>query len=70
MEITEGDLVITLPKVDKVKSTRGSRLGTNLIGVIVETDARLDHLNVYGVLIDGVVYYLFEDEIKKLEEEC
>lgn len=70
MELKQGDLVITLPEVHKVKSIRNSRLGTNLIGVIVETDPRFDHLNVYGVLIDGVVYYLFEDEIRKLEEEC
>ena len=41
-----------------------------MIGVIVETSPRFDRINVYGVSIDGVVYYLFEDEIEKLEDKC
>lgn len=69
MELKEGDLVVTLPKIDKVKSVLG-KVGKDLIGVIVETTAHFDTMNVFGVLIDGVVYYLFEDEIKKVEEEC
>jgi len=68
MELKEGDLVVTLPKVDKVKSILG-KLGQDLVGVIVETSANFDTMNVFGVLIDGEVYYLFEDEIEKVEEE-
>ena len=69
MELKEGDLVVTLPRVDKVKSVLG-KLGKDLVGVIVETSADFDTMNVFGVLIDGEVYYLFEDEIEKVEEEC
>ena len=68
MEIKEGDLVVTLPKVEKVRSIMG-RLVEGLIGVVVETSPRFDDLNVYGVLIDGEMYYLFEDEISKMEKE-
>ena len=68
MEIKEGDLVVTLPKVEKVRSIMG-RLVEGLIGVVVETSPRFDDLNVYGVLIDGEMYYLFEGEISKMEKE-
>ena len=68
MELKEGDLVVTLPRVDKVKSVLG-KIGQDLVGVIVETSANFDTLNVFGVLIDGEVYYLFEDEIAKVEEQ-
>jgi ATP-dependent exoDNAse (exonuclease V) alpha subunit len=68
VEIKEGDLVVTLPKVEKVRSIMG-RLVEGLIGVVVETSPRFDDLNVYGVLIDGEMYYLFEDEISKMEKE-
>tara|TARA_Y100000593_G_scaffold42243_1_gene80885 strand:+ start:2210 stop:2413 length:204 start_codon:yes stop_codon:yes gene_type:complete len=67
MDLKEGDLVVTLPKIDKVKSVIG-KVGKGLVGVIVETTAHFDTMNVYGVLIDGAVYYLFEDEIEKVEE--
>lgn len=69
MELKEGDLVITLPKIDKVRSVLG-KVGSNLIGVVVESSSKFDTMQVYGVLIDGDVYYLFEDEIEKLEERC
>ena len=69
MELKEGDLVVTLPRVDKVKSVLG-KLGKDLVGVIVETSPRFDTMNVYGVLIDGEVYYLFEDEIEIVEAKC
>tara|TARA_R110002110_G_scaffold208062_2_gene420264 strand:- start:309 stop:518 length:210 start_codon:yes stop_codon:yes gene_type:complete len=69
MELKEGDLVVTLPKVDKVKSVLG-KLGKDLIGVIVETSSNFNSMNVYGVLIDAQIYYLFEDEIEKMEEKC
>ena len=69
MELKEGDLVITLPRVDKVKSVLG-KLGKDLVGVIVESDPRFDSMTVYGVLIDGEIYYLFEDEIEIVEKQC
>jgi len=69
MELKEGDLVVTLERVDKVKSVLG-KLGKDLVGVVVETSPRFDTMSVYGVLIDGEVYYLFEDEIEKVEEKC
>ena len=61
MDLKEGDLVVTLPKLDKVKSVIG-KVGKDLVGVIVETTAHFDTMNVYGVLIDGSIYYLFEDD--------
>ena len=67
MGLKEGDLVVTLPRVDKVKSVLG-RLGKDLVGVVVETSPRFDDMAVYGVLIDGDIYYLFEDEIEKVEK--
>ena len=69
MEINEGDLVITLPKVERIKSIIG-KIKSGMIGVVVEADSRFNRVKVYGVAINGVVYYLFEDEIEKLEEEC
>ena len=69
MELKEGDLVITLPKIDEVRSVLG-KVGQGLVGVIVETSANFDSMQVYGVLIDGETYYLFEDEIEKVEEKC
>ena len=69
MEINEGDLVITLPKVERIKAILG-RVKAGMIGVVVETNPKFNNINVYGIAINGVVYYLFEDEFKKLEEEC
>ena len=69
MEIKEGDLVITLPKIDKIKSVFG-KVGKDIVGVVVETTAHFDSMSGYGVLIDGVIYYLFEDEIEKVEKTC
>ena len=69
MVLKEGDLVVTLPKIDKVKSILGE-IGAGFIGVVVETEPQFDNQKVYGVLIDGRVYYLFQDEIEKLEKKC
>ena len=69
MELREGDLVVTLPKIESVRSVLGKVEG-GMLGVIVETSANFDTMNVFGVLIDGQVYYLFEDEIEKVEEQC
>ena len=69
MELEKGDLVITLPKVEKIKAILG-KIKAGMIGVVVETSPRFDQISVYGISIDGIVYYLFEDEIEKLEEEC
>ena len=67
MDLKEGDLVVTLPKIRKIKSIVG-QLEEGMVGVITETNPKFDNQQVYGVLIDGKVYYLFEDEIKKLED--
>ncbi len=69
MELNEGDLVITLPKVEKIQAILGI-LKAGMVGVIVETTPKFNHMRVYGVAIDGAIYYLFEDEIEKLEEKC
>jgi hypothetical protein len=67
--LKEGDLVITLPQITSVKSIQG-KLKEGMMGVIVETSANFDSMNVFGVIIDGQVYYLFEDEIEKVEKKC
>jgi hypothetical protein len=66
MDLKEGDLIITLPKVKKIQAI--FNLGGGEIGVIVDTGGCFDNLKVYGILINDQVYYLFEDEIQKLEK--
>jgi len=68
MDLIEGDLVITLKKVESIQAIVDLREG--MTGVIVATTAEFDSVKVYGVLIEGREYYLFEDEIKRLEEKC
>ena len=67
MELKKGDIVVTTWKVEKIKAILG-RLKKGEIGVIFECDIRVDGLNVYGVVINEKVYYLFEDEINILED--
>ena len=67
--LKEGDLVVTLKKVEKIRAIVG-QLREGEIGVVTETSAYFDKMNVYGISIKGKVYYLFEDEIEKLEEQC
>ncbi len=68
-KLSNGDLVITLPKVESIKAVmRNLRRG--MIGVIVDHSAKFNEVVVYAVAIDGNTYWLFEDEIKKLEEKC
>jgi len=69
MELKEGDLVITLDKAENIRAVAGG-VKSNVLGVIVSTSAHFDTMNVFGILIDGQIYYLFEDEFKKVEEEC
>jgi len=69
MDLKEGDLVVTLAKVEKIQAVVGE-LSEGMIGVISESEPQFDKQRVYGVVINGKEYYLFEDEIKKLEEEC
>ena len=69
MDLKEGDLVITLKKVEKIRAII-DHLGQGKIGVITSISARFSEKAVYGVLISGQVYFLFEDEIEKLEEKC
>jgi len=68
MDLSEGDLVITLPRIDQMRSPAGT-IKAGLVGVVVETEPKFDNQNVYGVLIDGKVYYLFRDEIEKVEKK-
>ena len=68
MEVKEGDLVITLPRVKKIQAVVNLQGGE--LGVVVEADARWNSLKVYGVVIDQKIYYLFEDEFEKVEEKC
>ena len=66
MEIKEGDLVITLPKVEKIRAII-DKIGTGEIGIVTSVSSKFDSKLVYGVMIDGQEYFLFSDEIKKLE---
>tara|TARA_Y100000034_G_C6556797_1_gene240775 strand:+ start:266 stop:472 length:207 start_codon:yes stop_codon:yes gene_type:complete len=68
MELNEGDLVVTLPRVEKIRAII-DQIGKDQVGVITSISSKFDSKIVYGVLIDGEVYYLFEDEITKLEKE-
>ena len=65
MEIKEGDLVITLKKVESIKAI--VELKEGITGVVTITNSEFNKARVYGVLIHGKEYYLFEDEIEKLE---
>ena len=69
MALKEGDLVLTLKKVESIKSMT-PELRAGQIGVITETGPEFDKMSVYGVLINEKMYYLFADEIEKLEDEC
>ena len=69
MDLKEGDLVITLKKVENIRAIMGE-LKEGEIGVVTECSAHFDKMNVFGIAINGKIYYLFEDEIVKLEEEC
>jgi hypothetical protein len=68
MELKYGDLIITLPKVEKIKAILRQLTG-GMIGVVVEASAEFNKIKVYGILIDGEIFYLFEDEIEKLEDD-
>ena len=69
MELKEGDLVITLPTVEKIRAII-DKIDKDQIGVVTSISSKFDEKTVYGVLMEGIVYYLFEDEIEKVEEEC
>ena len=69
MEIKEGDLVITLPRVERIRAIL-DRIVAGQIGVVTSVSSRFDGKWVYGVLIDGQEYFLFDDEVKKLEKKC
>jgi len=68
MDLVEGDLVITLKKVENIRAI--VELKEGMTGVITVTNSQFDKSRVYGVLIQGKEYFLFEDEIEKLEEQC
>ena len=65
MELMEGDLVITLPQVEKIRAII-DKIGQGQVGVVTSISSKFDEKTVYGVLIDGEVYYLFGDEIEKM----
>ena len=67
-KLKEGDIVILLPKVEKITAII-DRLKAGMIGVVVETNPKFNNVQVYGVLINGEVYYLFEDECEKVEQQ-
>jgi hypothetical protein len=67
MDLKEGDLVVTLPRVEKIRAIV-DKLGKDEIGVVTSVSSKFDEKSVYGVFIEGIVYYLFEDEIAKLED--
>ena len=69
MGLKEGDLIVTLPRVEKIRAII-DQIGKDQVGVITSISSKFDSKTVYGVLIDGEVYYLFEDEITKLENQC
>tara|TARA_R110002110_G_scaffold140107_1_gene327186 strand:- start:1455 stop:1664 length:210 start_codon:yes stop_codon:yes gene_type:complete len=69
MVIKEGDLVITLPKVEKIRAIVDNVV-KDQIGIVVSRSSKFDEKTVYGVLLDGEVYYLFEDEVELVEEKC
>ncbi len=66
-KLEEGDIIVTLPKVERIQAIIG-RLERGMIGVVVETNPRFNNVQVYGVLVNGEIYYLFADEIQKVEE--
>lgn len=68
-KLKEGDLVVTTQKVKKIRAVYGD-LTEGVIGVIIIDSSTFNNIPVYGVTIDGTIYYLFEDEIEKLEEKC
>jgi len=69
VELKEGDLVITLPTVEKIRAII-DKIDKDQIGVVTSISSKFNEKTVYGVLMEGIVYYLFEDEIEKVEEEC
>ena len=66
MEIKKGDLVITLPKVENIKKLNET-LTRGMIGVVTNCTPKFNDIKVYEVVIDNKFFYLFEDEIKKME---
>ena len=69
MEINKGDIVITLEKVERIRAIIGE-VEKDMIGVVIDDGTKFDNTTVYGVALGGRVYYFFEDEIEKLEEQC
>tara|TARA_R110000823_G_scaffold291603_1_gene410013 strand:+ start:116 stop:325 length:210 start_codon:yes stop_codon:yes gene_type:complete len=69
LDIDNGDLVVTLQQVESIHIIPGT-LSEGMIGIVVAQSAEFNHVRIYGVAIEGHIYYLFEDEIKKLEKQC
>ena len=69
MELKKGDLVRTVEKVEKIQAILGE-LKSGMVGVVTTIDPKFNKIRVYGILIEGKEYFLFEGEIEKLEEKC
>ena len=70
MGIDTGDLVVLLPKIERIRTFIGEGLCRGMLGIVIDCNASFNAVRVYGVAVQGNVYYLFEDEIEKLEEPC
>ena len=68
-KLSNGDLVVTLLKVENIKAISAD-LQRGMIGIVIDHTAKFNEVVVYGVAIGDKIYWLFEDEIKKLEKEC
>ena len=69
MDLKKGDLVRTVAKVEKIQAVLGE-VKSGMVGVVTTTEPKFNKIKVYGILIEGKEYFLFEDEIEKLEEKC
>lgn len=68
MDIKIGDLIITLPSVSKIQAV--VNLNGGEMGIVTESGPQDTDMRVYGVMINGHLYYLFEDEFEILEKKC
>lgn len=66
MVIEIGDIVTCREKVEMVTAIY-PRLKEGDIGIVVDASPEFSDYKVYGVVINGNTYYLFADEIEKIE---
>jgi len=68
MVIEIGDVIACRKKVESISSLY-PHLKEGDIGIVIDTAPEFNNLKVYGVVISGQTYYLFQDEIEKIETE-